>query len=424
MTPSDPRRIQSKIHSLEEEVNTLRARMTDQDVLREQLIQAQKMESLANLAAGVAHDFNNILQSILSYAQLARMGKKPEDPDFKTFLRIEEITNKGSDLSRQFLTIGRKVKTTPRPLDLNAKVKEIKSLLRRTIPKIIDIDLELHEGLKNISADEGQVEQVLMNLGINARDAMPDGGRLLFKTENVSPGEDLPRFILEANHDDYVLLSVLDTGVGISEETRRRIFEPFFTTKGGRNGTGLGLSIVYAIVKNHGGFIDCSSRVGEGTLFQILFPVMDGEFCQEQHDTPTCNESAGVGTEGILLVDDEPSILSSLNEILGIYGYGVTTAKNGEEAISRYNTCPADLVILDMDMPGMDGLQTLKALLSLDRNARVLISSGYSMNSRIKEALDLGAKGFLVKPYEVQELLDMVRLVADGRSSQDVGTSP
>lgn len=295
MAESDPQRMQSKIQSLEEEITTLKARMTEQDALREQLIQAQKMESLANLAAGIAHDFNNILQSILSYTQLARMGKNPEDPDFNTFLRIEEITNKGSDLSRRFLTIGRKVKASPIPLDLNGKVSEIKSLLRRTIPKIIDIDLELQKDLKSISADEGQVEQVLMNLGINARDAMLDGGRLLFKTKNMSPGEDRPRSVLNANHDDYVLLSISDTGFGMSEETRRRIFEPFFTTKGGRKGTGLGLSIVYAIVKNHRGFIDCSSRVGEGTTFQILFPVTDGESFHEQPD----KGGLGSGSKGV-----------------------------------------------------------------------------------------------------------------------------
>jgi CheY-like chemotaxis protein len=203
----------------------------------------------------------------------------------------------------------------------------------------------------------------------------------------------------------------------MSEETRAHIFEPFFTTKGGGKGTGLGLATVDAIVKNHGGFIVCGSRVGKGTTFRILFPVMEGESPEEPKQNHSGLKTSGGGTEGVLLVDDEKPILSLLNEILERHGYRVTTATSGEAAISTYCRRPADLVILDMDMPGMDGLQAVRELLSLDKNARVIISSGYSMNSRIEEALSLGAKGFLAKPYNNRELLEMVRLVADGGSS-------
>lgn len=400
---------------LEQEIRILKSEITEKKQLEEQLLQAQKMEALANLAGGIAHDFNNILQSILGYSQLALMGKTPDAPDYKNLIQIGDIIKRGSKLSAQLLTFGRKIPSEFKPLDLNNKIKEIQNLLRRTIPRMIEMELILAHDLRMVSADAGQIDQILMNLSINARDAMPDGGKLVFKTEIIALRDDqfLTRF--GAQDSEYVLLSVSDTGSGMSQETAKQIFQPFFTTKEKGKGTGLGLSMVYAIVKNHRGFIDCSTEAGEGTTFKIYFPVVSSDLAQSDIARSEGEEGILAGDETILLVDDEADILEVDKRMLQQYGYTVTTARNGEEAVYKYSNSPIDLVILDVGMPGMGGIKCLQELLSVDQKAKVLISTGYSLNGRVSEALELGAKSSLAKPYSIKELLRTVRDVLDYR---------
>jgi two-component system cell cycle sensor histidine kinase/response regulator CckA len=408
-------KLQEKIDGLEEELRNLKLRLQEKRQLEEQLIQAQKMESLANLAAGIAHDFNNILQTILGYTQLALLGIKAGVPQEDAFQKIERIVHKGSELTEQFLTFGRKKLPNFASLDLNQKARDLANLLRRTIPKMIEIDLQLSDDLKAIHADGGQIEQVLMNLCINAKDAMPQGGRLVIRTENIELKREHPLMQLSAHPGEYVLLSVSDTGGGIPPENLKHIYEPFFTTKDQGKGTGLGLAVVYAIVKNHEGFIECSSQMGEGTTFRIRFPALppQPEPPEPGHGTAANQGSGESGSETVLLVEDDADILKTMKEILQTYGYRVVTAENGEKAVELYSAKAIDLVVLDVSMPGMGGMRCLQELLSLDQDAKVIISTGYPSNGPIRHLTERQTGGFLAKPYPFSELLAMVRKTLD-----------
>ena len=403
--------MQTRIQQLEEENRILKSQIHHTTMLEEQLRQAQKMEALANLAGGIAHDFNNILQTILGYIQMVIIQKNENDPSYEHYLQIEGIIKRGSELTKQLLTFGRKIESKPTPLDLNSKIGEIKSILTRTIPKMIDIELRTAEDLVMINADAGQIEQVLMNLSINARDAMADGGKLVFSTENVYLDNHDLSGQLHARSGKYTILSVSDTGCGMSRETVQHIFEPFFTTKEAGKGSGLGLSMVYAIVKHHGGFIECSSKPGEGTVFRVYFPALNGVADRSQAAPLQKERQATRGAETVLLVDDEEEILQILREILDNYGYTVVTARTGEEAIHSYTRSAIDVVVLDVGMPGMGGIKCVEELLSLDERARIIISTGYSLNGKVKKALALGAKDVLAKPYSVEELITVLRKV-------------
>ena len=404
--------MQSKIDRLEKEIKILKSKEREYKKLEIQLQRAQKMEALATLAGGVAHDFNNILQAILGITQLLLMGKDEGDPDYKKFIQLEMAANKGSELTKQFLTLGRKIENKFYSLDLNSRIKEIKNLLRRTIPKMIHIELHLADNLKRIKIDAGQIEQIIMNLGINARDAMPDGGKLILKTENVTLNNYQYNQFAPFNHE-YVLLTISDTGLGMSPEELDHIFEPFYTTKEPDKGTGLGLSMVYAIVKNHGGIIECSSKPGKGTTFKIYFPAANTD---DRHSYPReeeGKEEISNGNETILLVDDERTILESVKEVLERYDYQVITAESGEEALSKFSHNSIDMVILDVGMPGMGGIKCLYKLLKINNKARIIISSGYSMSETVNEALKLGAMAFVAKPYRLEEILKTVRNILD-----------
>jgi len=382
--------------------------------MEEQLIQTQKMEALANLVAGIAHDFKNLLQSILGYTQIAIWNKKEDDPDYETFMKIQNIIEKGGELTQQLLTFGLKAESRFAPQDINRKITEIKGLLLRTMPKMIDIELRLSNDIKTMNGDSSQIEQVLVNLSLNAKDAMPDGGKLVFETEKIVSRNNTFLSSLNAPHGEYVLLSVSDTGCGISKNTLKYLFEPFFTTKENGKGSGLGLFMVYEIIKNHEGFIDCLSKLGEGTTFRIYFPILNVDTARSHNTELDITFELVGGKETILLVDDEADILMAGKKLLEKYGYMVNTARDGEEAIHIYSQNPTDLVILDVGMPGMGGSRCMKELLSFDRKAKVLISSGYSSYHHVKEALELGAKNFLAKPYNIDQLLQMVRMVLDG----------
>ena len=412
MKVSEPDHLQEKIERLQEEVRFLNSKVSSQSKLEEQLQRAQKTKALASLAGGIAHDFNNILQAILGYTQLALMHKDRQEPDYQTFCEIEAIVKKGGELTEQFLRIGRKMRPKNVPLNLNNSIAETKKLLRRTIPKMIDIDLKLADNLMLIDADKGQIEQILMNLSINARDAMPGKGKLTLTTKNILDNQEISKKHQSDPSGKYICLSVADTGCGMSSEMLQRIFEPFYTQKKDGNGNGLGLSMVNAIVKNHGGFIDCSSRLGKGTVFRIYFPaVKRAPVVAEPSQEETRTNSRG--QETILMVDDETDILNIGKEVLEKFGYKVITAHNGEEAVQKYTHHRVDSVILDVGMPGMGGINCLKKLMSIDRQVKVLIISGYGESDGIEEALSLGAKAFLNKPYRINNLLETVRIVLD-----------
>lgn len=405
---------ESRIVELEEQVQMLESELRDCRQLEIQLAQAQKMEALASLSGGIAHDFNNILHCILGHTELALFEKSRDHPDYGILKQIQAIVMKGRDLAQQLLVFGSKMHHQPVLMNINSAILEVERLLDRTMPQMIKIQRDLEDNLYCINADTGQCEQILLNLCLNAIDAMPEGGRLILKTENlILKKEHLALVRLDIPPGIYVRLTVADTGAGMPPETLKRIFEPFFTTKEKGRGTGLGLSVVYSIVNNHNGYIDCESKDLEGTKFQIYFPALDIKETEQEKEG---NENAICtykGKESILFVEDEIDILELGKKFLQKSGYSVLTAQNGEEGLQRYNRQNVDLVVMDVGMPGMGGIEFLKTLQSINPDAKVLIISGYSAKSRTIEALRLGSESFLAKPFKREELLKRVRTVLD-----------
>jgi two-component system, cell cycle sensor histidine kinase and response regulator CckA len=394
--------------------------ITDRKILEQQLFQAQKMEAVGTLAGGVAHDFNNLLQVVLGYSELMLSDDHLPVQYRDDLSRVNQAARNGADLVQRLLTFSRKSEAKPCPLNLNSQIRQLLQMLSRTIPKMIEIELVLADDLATIDADPTQMEQILMNLAVNARDAMLEGGKLIIKTENVTFDEDYCRTHIEAKPGRHVLLSVSDTGHGMDKETAQHIFEPFFTTKGPCEGTGLGLAMVYGIVKQHGGHIICYSEPSHGTIFKIYFPVLvSGD------ELPEIEISAipRGGSETILLVDDEPLIRDFGSRILMRAGYKVIAASNGKEALELYQACCHEIavVILDLIMPEMGGKQCLAGLLSLDPSAKVIIASGYSASDATREALTSGAKGFVNKPYDMRQVLNIVRAVIDDHTGPEDG---
>ena len=384
--------------------------ITHQKKLEEQLQHAQKMEAVGILAGGIAHDFNNILQAISGYAQILMIQNGPEAPGYKKLQAIDKSVQRASDLTKRLLIFSRKVESKLRPVDLNHEIVMVSKLLERTIPKMINIELHLSEDLETINADSLQLEQVVMNLGVNARDAMLEGGRLIFETANVTLDKEYCKNHLGSTLGKYVLMSVSDTGHGMDKETLKHIFEPFYTTKETGKGTGLGLAMVYGIVKNHGGYITCSSKIGQNTTFKIYFPVLKAEG-MEIKAKPKKEEKIFQGGETILLVDDEETIIDIGENILERFGYKTITVRSGEEAIELYKTEKdrIDLVILDLSMPGMGGHKCLKKLLKIDPKTKVIVASGYSAELHAKDTLASGAAAFIGKPYRLMDMLKKVR---------------
>jgi two-component system, cell cycle sensor histidine kinase and response regulator CckA len=384
----------------------------EQEHLRAQLFQAQKMESVGTLAGGIAHDFNNLLQVTLGYSELLLQEKTEHDADYGDLQKIFQAAKSGTELVRSLLAFSRKAEPKPVPMKLNHEIRHVEKLLHRTIPRMIDIRLDLAEDLERINADPAQIEQIMMNLAVNAIDAMGEEGSLKIRTENVTLDDEYCRFNIEAKPGDYVLLSVSDTGHGMDRETLQRIFEPFYTTKELGRGTGLGLAMVYGIVRQHGGHIDCYSEVGKGTTFKLYFPAISPV------DEPSVEETGmmpAFGTETVLLVDDEDFVRDLGERILKKNGYTLLTAANGEEALEIYQRKKdrIHLVILDLIMPNMGGKDCLKRILDINPEARVLIASGYANDTSTKECVDLGAKGFVAKPFRFKELLKQVRSALD-----------
>ncbi len=386
--------------------------VTEGLALQQQLLQAQKMEAIGTLAGGIAHDFNNLLTVVMGFSELLLAEKKPKDWDYADLQKIFHAAKNGGELVQRLLMFSRKSEPKPVSMNLNKQIVEVEKLLRRTIPKMIDIHLDLSPDLPAINADPSQIEQILMNLAVNARDSMPDKGKLTVITEIVTLDEEYCRLHVEATSGEHVLLSVSDTGHGMDRETAEHIFEPFFTTKEMGRGTGLGLAMVYGIVKQHNGHISVYSEVGKGTTFRVYLPAMPADV---EPDVEASGIMPAFGTETVLLVDDEDFVRELGARILTKHGYTVLQATNGREALDLFKkeSSQISLVILDLIMPEMGGTECLKKLLKIDPQVKVLVASGYSADASVKKMIQIGAKGFVSKPFRVKDLLRGVRKVLD-----------
>jgi two-component system, cell cycle sensor histidine kinase and response regulator CckA len=400
--------------ALTKDVTEQKVLESEKRMLEEQLEQAKKMEAIGTLAGGIAHDFNNLLQAISGYTQLLMMDEPEGTPTYSNLKAILESSARASDLVKQLLLFSRKADSVRESVELNREVEKARRILERTIPKMVDMEVRTSGRLWRITADPVQVEQIMLNLGTNAADAMPDGGTLIFETANVTLVDDLSTKFMGVQPGNYVLLSVSDTGHGMDDETKEKMFDPFFTTKPFGKGTGLGLASVYGIVKSHGGCITCDSELGIGTTFNIYLPAVEAP-ALDADEKMHYRLPAG-GCETVLLVDDEAAIRDITAMALKKYGYTPVTASSGEEALDIFTKQKddIDLIILDLGMPGMGGYRCLRELLNQDPAVRVIIASGYAVDGQIKKAVDAGAKGFVAKPYQIRNLLDQVRKVLDG----------
>jgi PAS domain S-box-containing protein len=373
-----------------------------------QVRQAQKMESIGTLAGGIAHDFNNILMGIQGNASLMVLKTDPGHPNYEKIKNIETYVENGTELTRQLLGFARRGKYHAIATDVNEVIDKSASMFGRT-KKEIRMQLDLVPNIWTVEVDRGQIEQALLNLYVNAWQAMPRGGDLYLKTENVvldAAFVNNKPYKVEAG--DYIKITVTDTGIGIDKETRERIFEPFFTTKEMGRGTGLGLASVYGVIKNHGGYINVYSEIDQGTTFSIYLPASRKKIQKEIEKTvPTVT----MGTGTILLIDDEEMIIKVGEELLQELGYEVLSARSGHEAIELYqkNADKIDLVIMDMIMPGMGGGETFDRLKRINRDIKVLLSSGYSINGQASKILERGCDGFIQKPFNLIQLSDKIQ---------------
>jgi PAS domain S-box-containing protein len=383
----------------------------------EQLRQAVKMEAVGRLAGGVAHDFNNILTAITGYSELLLMNLPPGDPQRQEVEDIRQAAERAASLTRQLLAFSRKQVLQPRRLDLNRVVGDMDKMLRRIIGEDIDLVTVLGENLGTVQADPGQIEQVVMNLAVNARDAMPHGGKLTLETANVDLDPAYAEEHLEVQAGPYVMLAVSDTGIGLDPESKAHLFEPFFTTKEMGKGTGLGLSTVYGIIKQSGGLIWVYSEPGKGTTFKIYLPRLEGAAAvTEGVPAPASSDR---GTETILLVEDEDLVRQVARRILERYGYTVLAAASGQQALdlSRQHAGPIHLMLTDVVMPGMSGQEIREDLQSKRPEMEVLFMSGHTENAIVHHGVLDEGTAFIQKPFKHEVLARKVREVLDHRAA-------
>jgi len=383
--------------------------ITREKTLEAQLRQAEKMQAIGTLAGGLAHDFNNLLMTILGYTSLLLLDIDPQNPAYENLKIIENQVQSGADLTRQLLGFARGGKYEVMATDLNELLTHSADLFGRT-KKEIRIFRNLNDNLWKVEVDQGQIEQVFLNLMVNAWQAMPGGGDLYLETSNFELDDIQARFSALAP-GRYVKISITDTGIGMDESTRQRIFEPFFTTKEMGRGTGLGLASTYGIIKNHNGNIHVYSEKGKGTTFSIYLPATEKAVIKR---TKTSDRVLS-GSETILLVDDQMDVIKVGKAILEKLGYNVLLASSGEETLEIYTTHRQhiDLVILDMVMPGMGGGETFSRLKELNPNLKTILSSGYSLNGQASEIIKKGCDGFIQKPFTVSALSEKIREVLD-----------
>jgi len=380
--------------------------------LEEQFRQAQKMEAVGHLAAGVAHDFNNLLTVIRSCADFLDADRAGTD-DKEAILAIRDAGERATGLTRQLLSFSRKTVLQPRVLDLNEEIRNTQKMLRRVISEDVNLETALAADLRRVKVDPGQLDQVLMNLAVNARDAMPGGGALTITTENVVLDEAYCGIHTDAQPGPSVVLAVSDTGTGMTPEVRARIFEPFFTTKGVGRGTGLGLATVQGIVRQSGGHIVVTSEEGKGTTFRLCFPAAEGAVAERPTAAADVRER---GRETILLVEDDPAVRTLCLKILEAQGYRVVVGNDGRDALRAAETHAGfiDLVVTDVVMPGLNGREVAETLRARQPQIRVLFTSGYTDDAIVHRGVLYDEVAFLAKPFTPAELTRKVREVLDG----------
>jgi PAS domain S-box-containing protein len=391
--------------------------------LEARLAQSQKLEAVGTLAGGISHDFNNLLQAISGYTELLLTNGDNSTEVTKNLGKIKSASASAGKLVQQILTFSRKKDAEKTQLNLNEEILRAVEMLERTIPKMITIETHLESELWQTLADSTQIEQVLMNLALNANDAMPHGGRLTLETSNYVYDQSAAGSKLLEENGDYVLFRISDTGTGMDQKTVARIFEPFFTTKEVGKGTGLGLSTAYGIIHSHGGQIYCYSEPGEGTSFSVYLPALPHD--EAKGDAHKGKSSAEHPLEGgherVLVVDDDILVRELAINALTAKGYDVVDVDSGEAALEHYQRALSanehalrfDAVILDLGMPGMGGRRCLAELMALDPKAKVIVASGYSLAAQAKGVTEEGAKSYLNKPYKLFELTDALRKVLD-----------
>ena len=386
--------------------------VTDRKRLEGQFRQAQKMESIGRLAGGIAHDFNNLLTAIKGNLELAMMEIQPIDPRFEYLADADKAADSATSLTRQLLTFSRKQVIDPRVINLNDVLTHVRKLLSRLIGEDVSLEHFVEPELASVQFDPGQVEQILINLAVNARDAMPNGGRLTLETANVELDEEYVKSHPYVSAGPYVMLAVSDTGAGMTDNVRANLFEPFFTTKEAGRGTGLGLAMVYGAVKQNGGQIEVYSELGHGTTFKIYLPAVD----QVPGSTlEPSSERRPPGTESIVLVEDEDHVRAIASRMLAHLGYAVYFFADGPSAIAaiaQMAEVPA-LLITDVVMPGMNGQVLAERLLELRPSMKVLFTSGYTANVIVHHGVLREGIEFLAKPYSLDQLAQRVREVLD-----------
>jgi two-component system, cell cycle sensor histidine kinase and response regulator CckA len=405
----------NRVLSVGTDVTYLKEAEDEKKALQKRLIAIQKMEAVGTLAGGIAHDFNNILMGIQGSISLLLYDLKSDHPHRQKLENIENYIQRGADLTKKLLGFARGGKYDVKPTNINELLGNTADLFGRT-RKEVGIYRSFENNLWTVDVDRGQVEQVFLNLFINSSEAMPGGGNLDLETENVVFGRtDLkPVGVTEGR---YVKITVTDQGIGMDDKTMERIFDPFFTTKPKGAGTGLGLASAYGIIKNHGGSIHVSSKQGTGTTFAIYLPVIEKP--PVIHDN---REEEGIkGRETILIVDDEQSNITVMAEMLEMLRYRVLAAGSGQEAVAIYSekSKEIDLVILDMIMPGINGGRTFDILREINPDVAVILASGYSVEGEARSIINRGCRGFIQKPFHMQELSRKIRDVLDGKSPYD-----
>jgi len=390
----------------------LREDITERKKLEDQLRQAQKMESLGTLAGGIAHDFNNMLAIISGFTEIA-MARSQDNEDQQRFLKeIYAASQRAVGLVRQILTFSRKAEVSYRPVAINRLIRDLGGMFTETFPRTIAFDFQLCEDLPLIAADQNQLQQVILNLCVNARDAMREGGKITVHTSSV-PGLSLARLGADARLD-YACVRVSDTGCGISPQVRARIFEPFFTTKQDSGGTGLGLSVVYGVVSNHRGFIDLESALGQGSSFLVYLPIELADTTVVVDDNGAATEIP-VGDESILVIEDEGSLRTLLRVVLEMRGYKVRTVSDGGEALEFLLGDPGevDAVLLDLNLPRISGVEVFTTIRRIRPKAKILVVSGNISPETKADLEEQGQTLFVSKPYRLHELGHLLRTALD-----------